>query len=340
MPIDLITAPRFARHVTPPGHPERAERAAVFDAVAARWASRAARFLAPREASREQLARVHHGGYVDSIAAIAGRSVALDPDTFTSPETVELARLAAGAACQAVDEAIDHQRPAAALVRPPGHHAEPAAAMGFCLFNNAAVAAAHARARGITRVAVVDFDVHHGNGTEAMFEADPDVLYVSLHQYPFYPGTGAPGDVGRGAGLGRTVNVALEAGATDADYDLAFRECVVPVLDRFAPGLVVLSAGYDAHHRDPLGGMRVTAEGFGAMTAHLWTVASAVAEGRLVLVTEGGYDLHALGASLEASLDVLDAPATMPPAMAGDTTRARAAVAATRAALAPYWPAL
>src|SRR5207302_244082 len=159
----------------------------------------------------------------------------------------------------------DHREPAFALVRPPGHHAERNRAMGFCLYNNIAVAAAHAIARGLDRVAVVDIDVHHGNGTQWMFYDDPHVLYVSSHQYPFYPGTGAADEVGTGAGEGFTVNVPLEAGATDADYEVVYHEAVVPVLEEFSPQLVLVSAGFDAHERDPLGAMRLTTAGYAAV---------------------------------------------------------------------------
>ncbi|MBA2603157.1 MAG: histone deacetylase, partial [Acidobacteria bacterium] len=216
----LISSPRFEEHVSPPGHPERMERAHVFNAAAARWLERGGRSTAPRPATREELERVHAAAYLDELEGTAGRAVQLDADTYTSPESVEIAALAAGAAVQAALHALDGGEPAFALVRPPGHHAESDRAMGFCLYNNVAVAAAAARARGVERVAVVDIDVHHGNGTQWMFYTDPSVLYVSTHQFPFYPGTGAADEVGRGAGAGFTVNVPLEAGATDADYAL------------------------------------------------------------------------------------------------------------------------
>jgi acetoin utilization deacetylase AcuC-like enzyme len=342
MPLTLVSSPRFADHVTPPGHPERPERAEVFDVVAQRWAGRSVTMAAPREATREELARVHAPAYLDAIDAIAGRAVALDPDTFTSPDSVTVARLAAGAACQAVDAALSGS-PAVALVRPPGHHAEAGTAMGFCLYNNVAVAAAHARAaRGLARVAIVDIDVHHGNGTQAMFYDDPAVLYVSLHQYPFYPGTGGAAEIGRGAGAGRTLNVPLEAGATDADYDLVCRAIVVPVLEAFAPDLLIVSAGYDAHHRDPLGGMRVSTEGFASMALHLRGVAARCCGGRIAALTEGGYDLPALADGLEVTLEALEgpAPAGPPDAVHGDTARARAVLPAVRGVLQPFWPTL
>src|SRR4029079_12271078 len=210
----LTTSPRCEEHVTPPGHPERMERAHVFDAVAARWTQGGIPSTDPRPASRDELLRVHSADYLEAIALSSGRAVMLDPDTFTSPESVEIAGLAAGAAVQAAEHAIVHREPAFALVRPPGHHAERDRAMGFCLYNNVAVAAAAAIARGLQRVAIVDIDVHHGNGTQWMFYDDPKVLYVSTHQYPFYPGTGAADEVGRGPGKGFTFNVPLAAGAT------------------------------------------------------------------------------------------------------------------------------
>ena len=186
------------------------------------------------------------------------------------------------------EHALAERTSAIAFVRPPGHHAEQDRAMGFCLFNNVAVAAASARAAGLDRVAVLDYDVHHGNGTQWMFYDDPSVLYVSLHQYPFYPGTGALTDVGRGDGLGFTLNVPLEAGAGDADYDRAMQELVGPVVAAFAPELILLSAGYDAHDRDPLGGMRLSTDGYGAMTAHVQRLAASCCDRRMAAVTEGG----------------------------------------------------
>jgi acetoin utilization deacetylase AcuC-like enzyme len=334
----LITSPRFEEHVTPPGHPERMERAHVFDAAAARWTGNGGRTAAPRAATREELSRVHDAAYLDQMAAIAGRAAMLDPDTFTSPESQEIALMAAGAAAQAADHALAHHEAAFALVRPPGHHAERDRAMGFCLYNNVAVAAAHALARGLSRIAVVDFDVHHGNGTQWIFYEDPRVLYVSTHQFPFYPGTGAADEVGRAAGAGFTFNVPLEAGATDADYRLVYRGAVGPVLERFAPQLILVSAGFDAHEHDPLASMRMTADGFSAIARQL-TVAAP--NGAIAFVTEGGYDLDALASCLDASfaaiaLDGTDVQA-LDSAAVGPAPRGERALEAVRSAQAPYW---
>lgn len=334
----LIASPRFEEHVTPPGHPERMERAGVFNAVAERWAHAGKTVRPPRSATREELSRVHDDGYLDRVASTAGRAVSFDADTFTSPESIEIAALAAGAAVQAAEHAVAHGEPAFALVRPPGHHAERDHAMGFCFYNNVAVAAAAARARGLDRVAIVDIDVHHGNGSQWMFYDDPSVLYVSSHQFPFYPGTGAAHETGTGPGKGFTVNVPLDAGATDADYQLAYTAIVLPVLEQFQPALTLVSAGFDAHERDPLASMRVTTAGFGWIVRHLAAVAAR--HGGLALVTEGGYDLGALEASLEESLAVLAGPpegADRAAAAAGPTPRGDRAIAAVRAAQQGLW---
>jgi acetoin utilization deacetylase AcuC-like enzyme len=341
VPLILIASDRFAEHQTPPGHPERPERAQVMEAIAERWRAGSGEVVAPRAASREHLARVHDAGYLKRISETAGQAVALDPDTYTSPESHEIARLAAGAAVDAVERAMAASSHAIlALVRPPGHHAERNRAMGFCLYNNVAVAAAHARSLGAARVAIVDYDVHHGNGTQHIFDRDPGVLYVSTHQYPYYPGTGAAEEVGEGDGAGFTVNVPLEAGATDEDYQLVFAQVVLPVLRQFKPDILLVSAGFDAHERDPLGGMRLTTGAFAAMTAELRAVADECCGGRIVLLVEGGYDLEALRASLDAVVRVLagkGAPAAWPPAGADRSTRGHAGANAAKAALAPFW---
>jgi len=336
----VIHSSRFAEHTTPPGHPERPERADVMEAIASRWRERGCTMTEPRAATDEQLARVHDEAYIRSIAATAGRAVALDPDTFTSPESYDVARLAAGAAVDAVERVITGgETTALALVRPPGHHAERDRAMGFCLFNTVAVAAAHARALGLARVAIVDYDVHHGNGTQQIFERDPSVLYVSTHQFPYYPGTGAADEIGIDAGRGFTVNVPLEAGALDDDYHAAFSEIVIPVLRQFAPDLLLVSAGFDAHERDPLAGMRLTTPAFAAMTADLRGVAADCCAERMVVVTEGGYDLHALAASIDVVAQTLAGPrsASSWPRSGTPSSRGSAGVAGARAALAGFW---
>jgi len=340
MSLILISSDRFVEHQTPPGHPEGPERAEVMEAVARRWRNRGGEVVAPRQATHEQLARVHDVDYLRRISETAGRAVALDQDTYTSPESHEIALLAAGAAIDAIERAMrgSHQT-ALALVRPPGHHAECDRAMGFCLYNNVAVAAAHARTIGAGRVAIVDFDVHHGNGTQHRFEDDPAVMYVSIHQWPYYPGTGASDETGVGQGKGFTVNLPLEAGAADADYRLLFEEVVVPVLRQFKPDVLLVSAGFDAHERDPLASMRLTTASFGAMTLELRRVAEECCNGRMALVTEGGYDLRALAASLDDLVEVLASPISEPQWPKSDVApdRGRACADTAKQALAPFW---
>jgi acetoin utilization deacetylase AcuC-like enzyme len=303
--MNLYASPRFAEHTTPPGHPEGPERAGVFDAVAKAFAAGGGVVRPPRPAVHEELARVHTADYLASLEKIAGRPAMLDPDTFTSPQSYEIALLAAGAAVDAARESYRSRSATLTLVRPPGHHAEADRAMGFCLFNNVAVAAAALRADGAARVAIVDIDVHHGNGTQNSFYSDPTVLYISSHQFPYYPGTGDAAETGAGPGRGATLNVPLAAGATDDIYLRAYERKVVPALDAFQPDIVLVSAGYDAHERDPLAGMRVTVSGFSRIAGLLKDAAQRHCQGRMAWITEGGYHLVALRECLEATIDVL-----------------------------------
>ena len=306
MSLVLISSKRFVDHVTPVGHPERPERAQVLQAVAESFKQRGGEVIEPRSATDEDLLRVHTQEHVDAIVATRGKATMIDEDTFTSPESDDIARLAAGAVLSGVDRALDGPAgsKALALVRPPGHHAEADRAMGFCLYSNIAVGAAYARSRGCERVAIVDYDVHHGNGTQWIFYEDPTVFFVSSHQYPFYPGTGAASEKGRGPGHGFTLNIPLDAGARDEEIERKYAEQVLPAVRDFKPDLLMISAGFDAHEMDPLGQVRMTTEGFRRLTKALLDLAADVCEGRVVLVTEGGYDLDALRDCLNAVIDV------------------------------------
>ncbi len=335
----------FAGHRAPPGHPERGARAeAVRDALAKAGLRERGRSLAPRPATDEELARVHTGAYLDDLTrTIPGHTGWLDPDTYYAPGSWAAARAAAGSVADLVVRVMAGELGAGlAVVRPPGHHAEAGRGMGFCLLNNVAVAARAARAAGAARVAILDWDVHHGNGTQQIFWDDPTVLYLSVHQFPFYPGTGAPDEIGGPAARGATVNVGLPAGSTDRDYLAAFDHLLCPALERFAPDVLLISAGFDAHHADPLAGMRVTRMGFAGMAGRMRAAADRLCEGRWVVALEGGYDLGGLAEGATASLAALLAPTTPQPSpveLADAAPAAQDAIAATRRALGDAAPA-
>ena len=332
----ILTDDRFLRHDPGPGHPERAARlAGVLRLLDERPVPGTTRET-PRAATVAEVEQVHAASYVASIRALEGKAAELDADTGVSEGSVEAAFLAAGAAVEAVEAVWAGRADSAfALVRPPGHHAEAGRAMGFCLFNNAAIAAAAGRSLGARRVLIVDWDVHHGNGTQHAFEARHDVLYMSSHQYPFYPGTGGPQEIGREEGTGYTVNCGLPGGQTDADYGAVFHDLFLPIADAYQPDLVIVSAGFDAHRADPLGGMDVTERGFAAMCTGMRDLARRHAAGKLVLLLEGGYEVGALAASVRACLEVMTGASESFPDGVG--AKASTALRASRAALAPHW---
>jgi acetoin utilization deacetylase AcuC-like enzyme len=311
MRTGLTTDARFRDHRAPGEHPECPERLDAIDAaLAERKLDVRCERVPARMVTRAELERVHSAAYLDALfRELAGDGGWLDPDTYWSRGSLEAAQLAAGAtveiATRVAEGKLDN---GIAFVRPPGHHALRDRAMGFCLLNNVAVAAGALRAKGM-RIAIVDFDVHHGNGTEAIFWDDPDVMYVSTHQYPFYPGTGPATDRGGEKARGATVNVPLPPGSGDAAYIAAFGEIILPAIDKFRPDQVLLSAGFDAHRDDPLAEMNVSDRGFAYMTSDLLLVA----QGKLAAVLEGGYHLTALGRSAAATVSVLlgDDPPTL-----------------------------
>lgn len=307
MTTALISHPACLGHDNGPEHPECPDRLrAVLRALEGEEFSGLLREAAPL-ATIEQLARVHPRSYVEGILSIRpepGETVALDSDTAMSAGSAEAALRAAGGAILAVDGVMQGwARNAFAAIRPPGHHAEVNRPMGFCLFANAAVAAAHARARwGLRRVAVVDFDVHHGNGTQHLFESDPDLFYASSHQFPCYPGTGAQEETGVADNV---VNVGLPPGSGGAAFRAAWERVLLPALDAFAPELLIVSAGFDAHKSDPLAHLRLETSDFAWITRELVGIAELRCNSRLVSVLEGGYDLVSLAASAAAHVRAL-----------------------------------
>lgn len=293
------TDPRFALH-TLEMHPEHAGRLQAVDiALAATGLAQRVEMLPPREATREELLAAHTHDHVDRLAATQGRPAGmLDLDTYVTPRSYEVARLAAGAALAVTGAVLSGAATTGlAAVRPPGHHATPSRAMGFCLLNNVAIAARYAqRQHGLARVAIVDIDVHHGNGTQAIFYDDPTVLYVSTHQSPLYPGTGSLSETGAGPGAGTTINIPLPPGVGDRGFGAAIDEVVVSTVRRFEPELLLISAGFDAHWADPLAQLALSLDGYDAAMRRLVNLAGEVCRGRVVVVLEGGYHLRALAA--------------------------------------------
>jgi acetoin utilization deacetylase AcuC-like enzyme len=309
--VMLFTDPRMLDHVTARGHPERPER---LEAILRHLKRTGLMFTCPagnvREATDEELLRVHTRHYLDVIHQFQGRGGGqIEADTWMSPGSELAARLAAGAAIEAVSAVVGGQRRRAfCAVRPPGHHARPADAMGFCLFGTVAAAAAHAvESLGLSRVMVVDFDVHHGNGTQEMFYDDPRVAFFSIHRFPFYPGSGDRAETGTGPGLGWTKNLPIRYGTSRADYRDAFRGALEEFADRARPELVLVSAGFDAHAEDPVGDLGLEVEDFVTLTRDVLDVAEVHAGGRVVSVLEGGYNVPILAGCVEAHLVALGA---------------------------------
>jgi acetoin utilization deacetylase AcuC-like enzyme len=304
MSATLYTHAACLRHSAGPGHPESPARLqSVLAALDDESFATLARAEAPR-ATRDQLARVHDEVFIDDVFANAPEQgfVRFDADTVMSPDSLEAALRAAGAVCAAVDAAIDGSATRAfCAVRPPGHHATRTTAMGFCLFNNVAVGAAQALARGIERVAVVDFDVHHGNGTQDIFWSDTRVLYASTHQSPLYPGTGTRAETG----VGNIVNAPLPPRSGSSEFRTAFTQIVLPALQTFQPQLLIISAGFDAHRLDPLADLNLDAEDYAWATRELVDIATKYASGRVVSSLEGGYSLTALRESTIAHVGAL-----------------------------------
>lgn len=306
----LVYHPAYLEHDMGAGHPESPHRlrAIMHQLEQSGTAARLAKIEA-RRAEDEWITQVHSADYVAALrkhAPASGR-VSLDPDTSMSPGSLMAASLAAGGALAGVDaimaKQVDH---AFCAVRPPGHHAEAGRAMGFCLFNNVAIAARYVQKKyGLKNVLIVDWDVHHGNGTQHSFEHDPSVLFFSTHQYPHYPGTGRAIETGHEAGKGFTINVPMEAGEGDEEYRAVFQKTLVPAADDFKPEFVIISAGFDAHRDDPLAGMALTEEGYAELTRIVAGIAGRHAQGRILSSLEGGYNLTALAASVDRHIQAL-----------------------------------
>lgn len=317
----VVIDSEYLKHDPGQFHPERPERLKVLLDLAGKLDPQRFRLLSPRRALREEVGYCHGSDYIDLLQSTSqANRYALDGDTVTCRDSFGVGLLAVGGFLELLDIiAAGECRNGFALVRPPGHHALRDQAMGFCLFNTVAIGAHHLKHHhGAERVLIMDWDVHHGNGTQDAFYQEPWVLYVSTHQYPYYPGTGAIEDVGAGQGEGYTVNIPLPGGCGDREYLRIFQEIVIPIADQYKPEWILVSAGFDPHQRDPLGGMAVTERGFGVMASMLVDLAERHAGGKIAFLLEGGYDLTALKGSAATVLQEIEGKSkSRTPAAAG-----------------------
>lgn len=343
----LVWDDSFKAHLADaPGHPETPERlTAMYNALRTRGLDRSTLTLPLRVATEEDITLVHSLAHLRQVEGSRHENFsAIDPDTWMTSGSYEAAMTAAGSSIALVDAILDDVADNGfALVRPPGHHAVPRRGMGFCLFNNVAIAAEHLlRRRGLAKVAVVDFDVHHGNGTQDAFYDRADLLYVSTHQSPFYPGSGHFDEVGEGAGKGYTVNLPLLPGNGDHEYLLLFTHIIVPILEEYAPDFLLVSAGYDLHRADPIGGMQLSTEGITRIAALLCDCARRVCKGRVAFFLEGGYNLEASAAcvvpTVETLQGVLESSAAIQPQIPG--SRILPVLRQAKTTLSPHWKCL
>ena len=347
--IGVVRDERFLAHRTGLHHMENPRRLeTIYSMLNASGLSRTLQDVPARYASLDELCAVHTERYIEKILDTAGETLRyLDPDTVTSKHSCAAAFLAAGGCMQAVDEVMAGGLDAVfACVRPPGHHAERNSQMGFCLFNNVAVAAEYARRKhGLKRVLIVDWDVHHPNGTQHIFEGTSDVLLFSTHRYPFFPGTGADTEIGSGEGQGYTINIPLAARATDFDYAHIFSTILMPVVREYAPELILVSAGFDAHRDDPIGGMLVSEDGFAFLADVVMRAADECCSSRAVFVLEGGYDLGALRLSVGSVLETMRSGLSASVRekyrnMSGPGSQVAEVIESARFFLKPYWKCL
>ncbi len=336
----IVTDRAYLKHFAGRSHPERPERVAAMIEMAESLRRPNLQILAPRPATVKEIELCHGTDYIASIKRSAsGARFDFDPDTHSCPETYATALLAAGGVLTAAEAVLDGEADNAfAIVRPPGHHARPSRAMGFCFFNNVAIAAQWLlKTRGLERVMIVDWDLHHGNGTQEIFYESPRVLYASTHQYPHYPGTGSIHEMGAGPGTGYTVNAPMPAEYGDDDYLRFFDEFILPIGRKFKPEFIIVSCGFDCHFRDPLGDMRVSEDGFVAMTRRVKELAAEYCDGAMIAALEGGYDLAALADSGRAVIDELGHEAGEPIAKARGGERVMPIIERAARGVGKFW---
>jgi acetoin utilization deacetylase AcuC-like enzyme len=340
MNVGIVRHEIYLEHITDSYHPENPDRLKYIYSMLDAMDKSGIVYIPPRMATHEEIALVHDPSYIESIASTKGKERRLDPDTVVSPKSYEASCMAAGGVLELADKLVAAEIDSGfALVRPPGHHAERNRAMGFCIFNNIAVGARYLEKKyKLSRILIVDFDLHHGNGTQHSFYRDSNILYFSTHQYPYYPGTGWYEEIGEGEGKGYTVNVPLSYGMGDSDYAYTFEEVLIPLADLYKPEIVLVSAGFDTYYHDPLGGMKVTEEGFAAMTRILMDIANKHCGGKALFALEGGYDLKGLASSTKAIImEMEDRSVHTPDRGESPSASVVQTVGKVKQTLEPYW---